>query len=77
MIQAYGLVYRLMQNGIPLYWVVNPSKDPPRRSAAERASAEIPTDIDMWVMDSAATMPPVAEAASRAAPAVDAIKHWT
>ena len=59
LIQVYGLVYRLMQNGIPVYWVVNPSKDPPALgSQLPGASVEIPTDIDMWVMDSAATMPP-------------------
>src|SRR5262249_50723169 len=29
MTTAYGLVYRLLQNGIPVYWIVNPTKSPP------------------------------------------------
>jgi hypothetical protein len=50
--QAYGLVYRLMQNGIPVHWAINPTKDPPRLTAAENASSQTYTDrdIDFWVL---------------------------
>ena len=50
--QAYGLVYRLMQNGIPIHWAINPTKDPPRLTAAENAGAQTYTDrdIDLWVL---------------------------
>jgi hypothetical protein len=51
--QAYGLVYRLMQNGIPVHWAINPTKDPPRLTAAENASSQTYTDrdIDFWVLN--------------------------
>ena len=51
--QAYGLVYRLMQNGIPVHWAINPSKDPPALTAAENAGSQSYTDrdIDFWVLN--------------------------
>src|SRR5262245_13887566 len=28
MLRAYGLVYSLLRNGVPVHWVINPSKAP-------------------------------------------------
>lgn len=55
--EAYGLVYRLMQNGIPVYWVINPTKDPPALTASQNKNSQtyIPSDIDFWVLSSGAT----------------------
>jgi hypothetical protein len=57
--QAYGLVYRLMQNGIPVHWAINPTKDPPSLTAAENASSQTYTDrdIDFWVLGPEASAP--------------------
>lgn len=46
---AYGLIYRLMQEGIPVYWLINPTKDPPRLTATS-SNDYIATDIDFWVL---------------------------
>jgi hypothetical protein len=61
MFYAYGLVYRLMQNGIPVHWVINPTKDPGSQMAYQAAGAQtyIASDIDFWVL-SASTPPPAA-----------------
>ncbi len=67
MYQAYGLMYRLLQtqrlgsaDAIPVYWVVNPAKDPPALTLAESAASQtyISTDIDFWVVSSAGVTPP-------------------
>jgi hypothetical protein len=54
--QAYGLVYRLMQNNITVYWLVNPSKDPQgqRGNNDDDYSAR---DVDFWVLSSGASIP--------------------
>ncbi len=51
--QAYGLAYRLMQAGIPVYWIVNPTKDPPALTASQNYASQVYTerDIDMWVLN--------------------------
>lgn len=67
MYQAYGLAYRLLQtqrlaaaDAIPVYWVVNPAKDPPALILAENVASQtyISTDIDFWVVSSAGVTPP-------------------
>lgn len=52
MYQAYGLVYRLMQAGIPVYWTINPTKDPVALTNDQNASTQtyIASDIDFWVL---------------------------
>jgi hypothetical protein len=52
MYEAYGLVYRLMQQGIPVYWSINSSKDPPALTNSENAGAQnyVASDIDFWVL---------------------------
>lgn len=53
MIEAYGLVYRLMQEGIPVYWAINPTKDP---QALDETQSNVASqtysdrDIDLWVL---------------------------
>lgn len=58
---AYGLIYRLMQNGIPVYWVVNPTKHATSvtnytytPASGQLLNAEA---TDMWLL-SANTSPP-------------------
>jgi len=76
--KVYGLMYRMMQVGIPAYWVINPSKDPPALGCTNPGSCrQIATDIDMWIMDASATMPPNAAAPLAGSPASTFIKHWT
>jgi hypothetical protein len=60
MLRAYGLVYRLMQRGIPVYWLVNPSKDTIALKDSENAGAQSyrATDVDVWVLSSDLTAPP-------------------
>lgn len=63
MIEAYGLVYRLMQEGIPVYWAINPTKDP---QALDESQSNVASqtysdrDIDLWVLspDDADGQPP-------------------
>ena len=64
MFQAYGLVYRLMQAGIPVYWAVNPTKDPPALTLSQNANAQtyINTDIDLWVVNATGTPPTLGSA---------------
>lgn len=59
MYQAYGLVYRLMQKGIPVYWVVNPTKDPPALTSSQNHASQVynERDIDFWVTSRAAVGP--------------------
>jgi hypothetical protein len=76
--KVYGLMYRLMQAGIPAYWVINPSKDPPAVGCTNPgACRQIATDVDMWIMDAAATTPPSATIDLSASPTSLFIKHWT
>ncbi len=57
--QVYGLVYRLMQNGIKVHWAINPSKEPPRLLQAQDLASQTyaATDIDFWALSSGATPP--------------------
>src|SRR5688572_20640416 len=54
---AYGLVYRLMQQGITVYWTTNPTKDPPALTAAQGLGGQtyIATDIDFWAVHTGCT----------------------
>ena len=56
MFEAYGLVYRLMQNDIPVYWTVNPTKDPPALRGDEAIGSQTynDRDIDFWVLNTGA-----------------------
>jgi len=60
MFEAYGMVYRLMQQGINVHWVINPYKTPPKLTAAQNASTQqyITTDVDFWILDAATAAPP-------------------
>jgi len=60
MIQTYGLVYRLMQRGIPVYWLVNPSKATPAITAG--SDAYLANDVDLWVLTSDLSDPPTSGA---------------
>ena len=40
MLRAYGLVYRLMQRAIPVYWLVNPTKATLALNAARTPSSQ-------------------------------------
>ncbi len=59
---AYGLVYRLMQQKIPVYWIVNPSKGSsleglPNTHLTTLAPDPKTKDVDFWVV-SANSAPP-------------------
>lgn len=56
---AYGLVFRLMQNGIPVYWVINPTKEPPALTQNENLNAQsyANKDVDTWIVSEGATPP--------------------
>ena len=61
--RAYGLVYRLMQNGIPVYWIVNPTKaantnivNPANSTPATTPDART-KDVDFWVLSSTGSTP--------------------
>ncbi len=56
MTKAYGLVYRLMQRSIPVYWIVNPTK----QTVAMTATLDnyLASDVDAWVVTSDITDPP-------------------
>jgi hypothetical protein len=56
MFQVYGLVYRLMQRNIPVYWLVNPSKSPV--AIAGNVDTYLASDVDVWVTTSDVTAPP-------------------
>src|SRR5262249_24916869 len=76
--KVYGLLYRMMQVGIPAYWIVNASKDPPALGCTTPGSCrQIATDVDMWIMDAAATTPPGATTDLTSPSATTFIKHWT
>ncbi|MDQ3365005.1 MAG: hypothetical protein M3680_06225 [Myxococcota bacterium] len=57
MTYAYGLVYRLMQNKIPVYWIVNPTKAPSTWGINSTSTAAETKDVDFWVLSSAGTPP--------------------
>lgn len=59
MFVAYGLVYRMMQAGIPVYWAINPTKDPPALTTNETRAGQSynDRDIDFWILSSGATPP--------------------
>src|SRR5262249_30169419 len=72
----YGLVYRLLQNGIPVYWVVNPSKTPVALGSTNGPSTEITTDIDAWILDGQTTPPATsATALASCAGCTPPVKH--
>jgi len=60
MFKAYGLVYRLMQRGIPVYWLINTTKTPPALTASQNLSSQtyVATDVDLWVLGSGIAAPP-------------------
>jgi hypothetical protein len=64
MFYAYGLIYRMMQQGIDVYWIINPTKTATTAVAYESESGQrySRTDIDMWVLSSGATIPGAASA---------------
>jgi hypothetical protein len=49
---AYGLAYRLMQQNIPVYWIVNPTKAPSSVTGIQDIETE--KDVDFWVVSNAA-----------------------
>jgi len=61
--RAYGLVYRLMQQKIPVYWIVNPTKGAPVLTVNDNNTNPATTpdartkDVDFWVV-SANSSPP-------------------
>lgn len=59
MFEAYGLVYRLMQHGIPVYWIVNPTKEPPALTSQQNLGAQsyANRDVDAWIISGGATPP--------------------
>lgn len=59
MYKAYGLVYRLMQRGIHVFWVINPTKDAPALTINQNASSQtyIARDVDFWVLGPNASPP--------------------
>ncbi len=63
MIEAFGLVYRAMQAGIPVYWAVSPTKDPQSLSEDQSnlaAQTYSNRDVDFWILspDDADGAPP-------------------
>jgi hypothetical protein len=59
-VKTYGLVYRLMQRGIPVYWLVNPSKTTLALSSSENLASQsyLASDVDVWVMTDDLADPP-------------------
>lgn len=57
MFKVYGLVYRLMQQGIPVYWVVNPTKDPVALNQYTAQQEHLATDIDAWILSPLGNVP--------------------
>ena len=54
---AYGLVYRLMQNKIPVHWIVNPTKAPSTNGITATSVAAQTKDVDFWITTSAGVVP--------------------
>jgi len=59
MYEAYGLVFRLMQNGIPVYWAINPTKEAPALTSGQNLNSQsyANKDVDMWILSAGATAP--------------------
>jgi hypothetical protein len=61
--RAYGLVYRLVQNNIPVYWIVNPTKAPSTRNVNESNTSPATTpdartkDVDFWIVSTSGAPP--------------------
>ena len=61
--RAYGLVYRLMQNNIPVYWIVNPTKSAPTNIVNNNNTTPATTpdartkDVDFWVLSATGSTP--------------------
>ena len=61
--RAYGLVYRLMQNGVPVYWIVNPTKS--SSTNIVNTTNTTPTtnpdarskDVDFWIVSATGSTP--------------------
>jgi hypothetical protein len=56
MMVTYGLIYRVVQAGIKVYWAINPSKFP--TALGSSSSVEIAQDLDLWILDSSVSGPP-------------------
>jgi hypothetical protein len=56
--KVYGLVYRLMQRGVPVFWLINPSKSATSVAAYGNNSTKRYTDkdIDVWVLSTGASI---------------------
>src|SRR5665647_2866858 len=46
---AYGLVFRLMQYGIPVYWIANPTKAPSKNANYSGGDVWTEKDVDFWI----------------------------
>lgn len=57
--EAYGLVFRLMQNGIPIYWIINPTKEPPSVTKNQNLGSQsyLNKDVDAWIVTDDVTPP--------------------
>lgn len=61
--RAYGLVYRLMQQQIPVYWIVNPTKGAPVLTVNNNNTNPATTpdartkDVDFWIVSPTGTPP--------------------
>lgn len=57
--EAYGLIFRLMQNGIPVYWIINPTKEPPSLTSSQNLNAQtyLNRDVDAWIVTENVTPP--------------------
>ena len=61
--RAYGLIYRLMQNGIPVYWIVNPTKAAttqivnPNNTTPSTTPDARTKDVDFWVLSATGVTP--------------------
>jgi hypothetical protein len=60
MLRTYGLVYRLMQQGIPVYWLVNPTKSIIALNDGQNAASQsyLASDVDLWVLTNDLSAPP-------------------
>ncbi|HEX5063235.1 MAG TPA: hypothetical protein VFV99_27855 [Kofleriaceae bacterium] len=60
MFKTYGLVYRLMQRAIPVYWLVNPGKAIVALNSGQNAGGQtyLANDVDLWVLTGDLTDPP-------------------
>lgn len=65
MYETYGLIFRLMQNGIPVYWIINPTKEPPALTKDQTLSGQsyANRDVDAWIISTGATPPSVTSTA--------------